>query len=778
MLLDVAGDLRQIPTVFLRYQDGPQSPPQGGQELLLQPPDRQDLSTQRDLARHRHVRAHGDAGQHGHQGRAHADTRARAVLRGRTLRHVDVDVVLLVEVRVHAEALAAAPHHRHRRLDRLLHHVAQLARVDQLALSGHHGGLDGQEVPTDLGPGEPRHFTDPVLRLHLPVTVALDPEIGLEIARTHRDLAPTGGPHQLLHHLARDLRDLALQVAYPRLSRIEAHDVADRAVADPELGLRKAVVLDLLRDEITGGDVELLVLRVAREPDDLHPVEQRRRDVERVRRGDEHHLGQVVVDLQVMVVEGIVLLRIQDLQQRRGGVSPKIHRHLVDFVEQIEGVADTRLRQVLDDLPRKRPNVRAPVATDLRLVPHAPQRHAHELAIGGARDRASDGRLAHPRWPDQAEDRPLELLDALLHRQVLENALLHLLQSVVVLVQHRLGRAEVEADLAPLLPGHVHEPIDVVPDDGRLGRHRGHHLQLVQLAHGLVPGLAGHTRLLDLLAELLDLVRSLVQIPQFLLDGLHLLVQVVLALALLHLLLHAATDALFHLQQVDLGLEQSDQSFHPLARILDLEDLLLLIELHRQVRGHRVRQPPRRLDGREGRQDLGRNLPVQLHVLLELREHRAAEGLTLPPLRLLRLQDPNLREEVLVLPEELHDPRPFDPLHEHLDRAVGELQQLKDRRQRSDSVDVVGGRVVLCRALLGNQQDLLVVLHRPLEGPDGLVAPHEQGDDHVRVDDDVPQGQYRTPQCRLHHLGRPVGFDHGNVPLSRPQPAAACHPDT
>jgi len=53
--------------------------------------------------------------------------RRRAVLRDPPGRHVDVDVVLRVEVRVDAEALGARAGVAHRGLRRLLHHVPELA---------------------------------------------------------------------------------------------------------------------------------------------------------------------------------------------------------------------------------------------------------------------------------------------------------------------------------------------------------------------------------------------------------------------------------------------------------------------------------------------------------------------------------------------------------------------------------------------------------------------------------------------------------------------------
>jgi hypothetical protein len=59
---------------------------------------------------------------------------------------------------------------------------------------------------------------------------------------------------------------------------------------------------------------------------------------------------------------------------------------------------------------------------------------------------------------------------------------------------------------------------------------------------------------------------ALFGIAELFLDRLHLLVQVVLALALLHLPLHAAADALFDLHDVDLGLEELEQLLEAAAR--------------------------------------------------------------------------------------------------------------------------------------------------------------------------------------------------------------------
>ena len=60
----------------------------------------------------------------------------------------------------------------------------------------------------------------------------------------------------------------------------------------------------------------------------------------------------------------------------------------------------------LDDAARQRADVGAPVAADLRLVAHAAQGDADELAAQRPGDALADGGLADAGRADEAEDRP------------------------------------------------------------------------------------------------------------------------------------------------------------------------------------------------------------------------------------------------------------------------------------------------------------------------------------------------------------------------------------
>ena len=106
---------------------------------------------------------------------------------------------------------------------------------------------------------------------------------------------------------------------------------------------------------------------------------------------------------------------------------------------------------------------------------------------------------------------------------------------------------------------------------------------------------------------------------------------------------------------------------------------------------------------------------------------------------------------------ELIDSCAFGTLDQDLDRVVGQLQQLQDRRERSHVVEVSGLRVVEIGALLRDEQYALTRRHGAVERDDRLVAADKQRNDHVRIHDDVAQRQDRNACSAGIFVGR---FDH------------------
>ena len=102
------------------------------------------------------------------------------------------------------------------------------------------------------------------------------------------------------------------------------------------------------------------------------------------------------------------------------------------------------------------------------------------------------------------------------------------------------------------------------------------------------------------------------------LDRLHLLVEKILALGLLHLPLDAAADALLDLQHRNLALDQAEHLLQPLGDHRGLQDRLPVGNLEGQVRGDCVGELGIILDLLDAADYLDRHLLVEFHVALEL----------------------------------------------------------------------------------------------------------------------------------------------------------------
>src|SRR2546428_516679 len=419
-------DLLEVLAVRLREDDRVDLSPPRGQDLLFHAADRQDVAAQGDLTGHGNRSLDGLVGQNRDDGGRYRDARRRAYLGDRSVRHVDMDVQVTEGVEGDADVGRPGTGVGQRRLGRLLHDGAQVSCQDQPPLPWHDGRLHEQDLAARRGPGEPGGHA------HLIVDQG---HLGGDARNTEQLLRPNGRdlerPGFALGHAARQLAaglgDLALQVPETRLTRVLLDDRLDRLVGERHLGLAQAVLLDLLRDQVPPGDLDLLLLGVAGQADDLHPVAERRLDrVEQVRRGHEHHVRQIERHVQVMVAERVILLRVQDLEQGRGRVAPVVGADLVDLVEHEHRVVRGGLGDALDDASRHRADIGAAVAADLRLVPGGARRAlSRNCSTSSARSLPSPSsfwialsccRRKYSRWDLSISSRACELISCCMFR--------------------------------------------------------------------------------------------------------------------------------------------------------------------------------------------------------------------------------------------------------------------------------------------------------------------------------------------------------------------------
>jgi hypothetical protein len=136
------------------------------------------------------------------------------------------------------------------------------------------------------------------------------------------------------------------------------------------------------------------------------------------------HLGEIVINIEIMIIEGVILLRIEHFEQGCRGIAAKIDTHLVDFIQAEHRIDNTSLLHRQDDLTRHGADIGATVTSNLGLVTDAAQRQADKLTAHGAGDRPAHRGLTHTWWPDQTENRPANFLHLGLHRQIFEDPLL------------------------------------------------------------------------------------------------------------------------------------------------------------------------------------------------------------------------------------------------------------------------------------------------------------------------------------------------------------------
>ena len=132
------------------------------------------------------------------------------------------------------------------------------------------------------------------------------------------------------------------------------------------------VVLKLARDQKLAGNLQFLLVGVTGKLDDLHPIRQgRRHRVQQIRGANKQDIGKIERQIQVMIAEGMILFRVQDLEQRRRRIAAKVRADFVDLIEHEHGIVRPGLFDPLDDAAGKRPHVGAPVAAHFRFVAHA-----------------------------------------------------------------------------------------------------------------------------------------------------------------------------------------------------------------------------------------------------------------------------------------------------------------------------------------------------------------------------------------------------------------------
>jgi len=393
------------------------------------------------------------------------------------------------------------------------------------------------------------------------------------------------------------------------------------------------------------------------------------------------------------------------------------------------------------------------VTADFRFVTHAAQRNPHKFPPDGACDGFAERSFTNPRRTHQANDGALELADARLDRQILDDPLLDLLQTVMVVVEDTFGGIQIDLIVSIIAPGQRDHPVDIVAHHSCFGRHRRHHLELFELLDSLVLRFFGHLLGEDLFFEFLDLVLEFVFLAELLLDGPHLLVEIVLFLSLLHLLFDPGANPLLDFENFDLRAHEAEDLLQTSRGFGGLEQAFLVFDLDAQMRHNGIGQTGRLGNGRHRHDGFGRDLLVQLDVILEGRVHAANQSLDLGGYLTDLFDLFGVHEEKFIVRHVAFDACAFFAFDQNLDGAVGKPQQLHHSPQRAHIIDIGFRRFVGLGVFLGSQQNELLLVHRLFKSADRTLASYKERDHHMREYDNVAKRQQWNAQGATRVLG-------------------------
>ena len=183
------------------------------------------------------------------------------------------------------------------------------------------------------------------------------------------------------------------------------------------------------------------------------------------------------------------------------------------------------------------------------------------------------------------------------------------------------------------------------------------------------------------------------------------------------------------------------------------------------MRGHRISELRVVVDLLDDADHLRRHLLVELHIALEFGDDGPRHRLGLDALALIVGKHLGVGFIIVGTVGVLAHLGALDALDQHLDGAIGQLEQLQDAGERTDLVDRVRRRIVVRRVLLRRQQDIGIGPHHLFQRLDRLFTADEERNDHVRKDHDVAQRQNRIGPI-FAGLQRSAWFCSGHNPSS------------
>lgn len=230
-------------------------------------------------------------------------------------------------------------------------------------------------------------------------------------------------------------------------------------------------------------------------------------------------------------------------------------------------------------------------------IADAAETGAHELASKRTRNRTSERRLADARRTHEAQDRRTHpIARQFAHRQVLQDTLLDLFETVVILIEHLLRLVQANFGQFLLRPRQIQDPVEIGANNARFRAIHALLRQALEFVHRLLFDIVGRVKLGNLALQLINGVINIIVFTEFAANDAHLFTQEVLALALVQHFFGILLDLLAQFEQFELPGKQAMRTAQPLDRIEFIENIKPFIELEGRRPRNNIRQVPWLID--------------------------------------------------------------------------------------------------------------------------------------------------------------------------------------
>ena len=256
-------------------------------------------------------------------------------------------------------------------------------------------------------------------------------------------------------------------------------------------------------------------------------------------------------------------------------------------------------------------------------IANAAERHPHVVAADRASDRASETGLTDAWRADKTDDRRAQFVAGeFAYGDVLDDAVLDLVEAVVIFVEDLARRFQAEVVFRFDRPGQLGQPFEIGADHTDLGRHRVLLLESFDLGECLLLHFLGHPARFDLVAHFARdrfLGRAF---GEFFLNRPHLLAEIVLTLLAIHARLRFARDLLAEIEDIEPLLHHHAQLAQTLERIEFFQKFLALLAAELGGKRDHVGEPARLAHAANHRHRFFGNIGQHAHVVIELLQHR------------------------------------------------------------------------------------------------------------------------------------------------------------